>query len=131
MKGEKFFKGLFLVAGLYDFILGAVFFLFYARIYEHFGITLPNHPEYVQAPALFIVILGIMLFYVFKDMHRNIDMVKIAGLSKIAYSGLAFYHQQGTGLPAVFMVFAWCDLLFLALFVTFLVKAKGQNKPAD
>jgi hypothetical protein len=127
MTGERFFKWLFLVAGVYDFVLGALFFLFYVAIYEHFGITLPNHPEYVQAPAAFIVILGIMLFYVFKDMYRNVDMVKIAALSKLAYSGLALYYQQATGLPAVFMVFAWCDLIFLGLFITFLVKVKGRN----
>jgi hypothetical protein len=124
MKAEGFFRWMFLVGALYDSVLGVVFFFFYVNIYEYFGITLPNHPEYVQAPAAFIVILGIMLFYVFKDMLRNRDMVKIAALSKLAYSALAFYHQQATGLPSVFMVFAWCDLVFLGLFVAFLAKTR-------
>ena len=124
MKKESFYKGLFLVAGLYDFILGAIFFFFYVPLYEHFGITLPNHPEYVQAPALFIVILGIMFFYVYRNMYKNVDMVKIGILSKAAYSGLAFYHHLFTSLPVIFVVFAWFDLAFLILFVMFLRSAR-------
>lgn len=126
MKGERFFRGVFLFGGLYDFLLGGFFFFFYIRIYQHFGITLPNHPEYVQAPAAFIVILGIMQFYVFKNMYRNVDMVKIAALSKLAYSGLAFYHQNTTGLPNIFMVFAWCDLAFLSVFMAFLFQSRNR-----
>ncbi len=120
MNKEPFYKGLFLVAGLYDLILGTIFFFFYVPLYGYFGITLPNHPEYVQAPALFIVILGIMFFYIYKNMYKNVDMVKIGILSKAAYSGLAFYHYLFTSLPAIFVVFAWFDLAFLILFVMFL-----------
>ena len=128
MNKESLYKGLFLVAGLYDFILGAFFFFFYVSIYGYFGITLPNHPEYVQAPALFIVILGIMFFYIYRNMYKNVDMVKIGILSKAAYSGLAFYHHLATSLPVVFVVFAWFDLAFLILFVTFLRFAKVSGK---
>lgn len=128
MNKESLYKGLFLVAGLYDFVLGAIFFFFYVSLYEHFGITLPNHPEYVQAPALFIVILGIMFFYVYRSMYKNVDMVKIGILSKAAYSGLAFYHYLFTSLPVVFMIFAWFDLAFLVLFVMFLSFARVAGK---
>ncbi len=128
MKRESLYRGLFLVAGLYDFILGLVFFFFYIWLYGHFGITLPNHPEYVQAPALFIVILGVMFFYVYRNMYKNVDMVKIGILSKAAYSGLAFYHYHFTSLPVIFVVFAWFDLAFLVLFVMFLrfVRVSGK-----
>lgn len=120
MRKESLYKSLFLVAGLYDFILGLIFFLFYVSIYKYFGITLPNHPEYVQAPALFIAILGIMFFYVYRNMYKNVDMVKIGILSKAAYSGLAFYHYFFTSLPVIFVIFAWFDLAFLILFVFFI-----------
>jgi hypothetical protein len=127
VSGESFFRRLFLVAGLYDLILGATFFFFYPRIYNYFGITLPNHPEYVQAPALFIVILGIMFFYIYRNMTKNVDMVKIGILSKAAYSGLAFYHYHFTSLPVIFVIFAWFDLAFLVLFVLYLRQSKASK----
>jgi hypothetical protein len=128
MNKESFYKGLFLVAGLYDVVLGTTFFLFYVRLYGYFGITLPNHPEYVHAPSLFIVILGVMFFYIYKNMYKNVDMVKIGILSKAAYSGLAFYHYVFTSLPVIFVVFAWFDLAFLILFVMFLRFAMVSGK---
>lgn len=128
MKMEKFYKGLFLVAGLYDFILGLMFFLFYIQIYNFFGINLPNHPEYIQAPAIFIVVLGVMFFYVFKNMYRNADLVKVGALSKIAYSGLTFYHYYFADLHWIFALFAWFDILFLILFILFLYQAKKAGK---
>ena len=128
MKMEKFYKGLFLIAGLYDFILGVLFFLCYVQIYNFFGIDLPSHPEYIQAPAIFIVILGIMFFYVFKNMYRNADLVKVGALSKIAYSGLTFYHYFLTELHWIFVFFAWCDVVFLILFILFLYHAKKAGK---
>lgn len=131
MNREKLYRGLFFVAGLYDVVLGAFFFLFYVQTYNYFGITLPNHPEYVQAPALFIVILGVMFFYVYKRMYRNIDLVKVGILAKIAYSGLAFYHYYFTYLPGVFMIFAWCDLIFMILFILFLRHAKTSGNAAQ
>ncbi len=128
MKGEKFYRGMFLIASLYDFILGILFFLFYKQIYKIFDITLPHHPEYIQSPALFIAILGVMLFYVYKDMYRNVDMVKIGILSKIGYAGLSFYHYIFTGPHWVFALFAWCDLVFLVLFILFLYNLKRTKK---
>jgi hypothetical protein len=128
MSKESLYKRLFLVAGLYDFVLGAIFFFFYVSLYGYLGITLPNHPEYVQAPALFIVILGIMFFYIYRNMYKNVDMVKIGILSKAAYSGLAFYHYLFTSLPVIFVVFAWFDLAFLILFVMFLRFARVSGK---
>ena len=128
MNKEAKYRGLFLVAGLYDLVLGAIFFLFYVPLYGYFGITLPNHPEYVQAPALFIVILGIMFFYIYRNMYKNVDMVKIGILSKATYSGLAFYHYYLTSLPVIFVVFAWFDLAFLILFVMFLRFARLSGK---
>jgi hypothetical protein len=35
---------------------------------------------------------------------------------KTGYSGLAFYYQLTTGVPDMWIPWAWADLVFLALF---------------
>jgi hypothetical protein len=42
----RWIRPLFIVAALYDFVLGAAYFFFYPSFYAHFGIELPNHPGY-------------------------------------------------------------------------------------
>jgi len=36
---------------------------------------------------------------------------------KAAYSGTVFWHQMTTGIPPMWVWFAWFDLVFLVLFV--------------
>ena len=41
-------KPLFIVASLYDLLLGIAALLFFKPLYNWLGITLPNHDGYVQ-----------------------------------------------------------------------------------
>lgn len=41
-------KPLFIVAALYDLLLGITALLFFKPLYNWLGITLPNHDGYVQ-----------------------------------------------------------------------------------
>ena len=115
-----YYRKFFLFAAIYDGLLGLVFFLFYPRIYAWFGITLPNHPGYVQLPALFIAIMGLADYYVYRDMMRNRDIVKIRILMKLAYSLSCFYHYFFGSLPTLWVNIAVFNFVFLAPYVLFL-----------
>lgn len=116
----RFYRQFFLFAAIYDGLLGLVFFLFYPRIYTLFGITPPNHPGYVQLPALFIAIMGLADYYVYRDMIRNRDLVKIRILMKLAYSLSCFYHFFFGSLPSLWVNIAVFNVVFIAPYVLFL-----------
>ena len=58
MQNRAFFRGFFLVAALYDLILGVAFFFLYPWVYGLFGIALPTEPAYLHVAAAFVFTLG-------------------------------------------------------------------------
>lgn len=119
------FKALFLVAALYDAILGAAFFFLYRPIYRMLGAELPPNPAYLHLSAGFVFVQGIMYWFVFRDMLRNTDLVKVGIVYKLIYTGVVFYYLAIGQLPhATFAWFAVCDVLFIAGFARFLALAR-------
>jgi len=125
-KGNKdnFFKGLFLIASIYDFILGFLFFFFYGVIFNYFNIPIPDYPMYLQMAAAFVIAMGVGYYFIYRNMYRNIDLVKLGIVYKIVYSGLTSYFYLINLAHVVFFYFAAIDFIFLVMFVWFLVYAK-------
>jgi hypothetical protein len=122
---------LFVVAGIYDFVLGLVYLLAYKPIYERLGIALPNHPGYVQLNAIFIVIFGLGFLLVARSPERNRDIIKLGVLLKLAYSGLVLTYYFLGNMPAMWVLWAVADLLFLLAFLAalrVLPAAAGQGR---
>ncbi|MCJ7712294.1 MAG: hypothetical protein MUQ32_15855 [Chloroflexi bacterium] len=114
----------FLVAAVYDIVLGIAFFFFATRIFEWLGMAAPPHISYFQLPAVFVFVQGVSYLFVWADPLRNLGLVKVGVLYKAGYAGLAAYYLVTDQIPAVF--FAWFglfDLLFLIGFVWFLRRA--------
>ena len=121
----NFFKALFLVAALYDAILGALFFLLYGPIFDLFEIALPNNTSYIHLTAGFIFVQGVGYWFVYRNMLRNIDLVKVGVIYKGIYTLVAVYYLvTGELLSAIFAWFAVLDVLFLLGFVRFLMLAR-------
>jgi len=59
---SKWVKPLFIVAGLYDGILGLAFLMVPLQIFDMYGVTPPNHLAYIQFPALLLVVFAVMFF---------------------------------------------------------------------
>ena len=128
MSKDGFFEVVFLVASIYDFVLGFLFFLFYKPIYAFFNITLPVYPMYLQMAAGFVFAMGVAYYFVYKNMYRNMDLVKLGVVYKAVYGGLASYFYFADLANVVFFWFAILDLVFLLLFVWFLVYAKKDGR---
>jgi len=127
-KQDKFFRVLFLIAAIYDFILGVVFFLFYEQIFSIFNITLPVYPMYLQMAAAFIIAMGVGYYFIFLNMYRNIDLVKLGVVYKLVYSGLTAYFYFKNLANVIFFWFAMLDAIFLALFIWFLIYASKDKR---
>ena len=129
MKALGFYKKLFCAAAVYDGVLGLSFFLFYTRIYEWFSITPPNHPGYVQLPALFIAIMGVADGCIVQDPVRNRDLVMIRLLMKLAFSLLCFYHYFFRELPTMWVMIAVFNLVFIVPYSLFLRQVQADVLP--
>ena len=125
---DPFFKGLFLVAAVYDLVLGLLFFFFYRTVYAFFNITLPPYPMYLQMAAAFVMAMGVGYYFVYRNLYRNIDLVKLGIVYKIVYAGLTSYFYFSDLAHVTFFYFAVLDGLFAALFVWFLLYAKKDAR---
>lgn len=113
----KTIKMLFIISALYDFILGVVFLIGFKQIYNYFSITLPNHDGYVQFGAALVTIFGVGFWFVAQDPQRNRDIIKMGILLKLSYAGVVFCHAAFGNLPAIWLPFAWFDVIFLIFFI--------------
>jgi hypothetical protein len=111
----------FLVAALYDIILGLAFFLLYNPLFSALGIALPNNTSYIHLTAAFVFTQGLGYWFVYEDPSTNLGIVKLGIVYKAVFAGLGFYYFAiGQLLHPVFLIFAVADLLFLAGFWLFL-----------
>lgn len=110
-------KPLFVVAAIYDAVLGVAFLFFSGTLFQSFGVEPPNHPAYVQFPALLLLIFAAMFFRVSSNPTGNRELILYGVALKIAYSGVTFWHQAFGGVPFMWLPWAWADSVFLVLFL--------------
>ena len=110
-------RGLFLIAALYDGVLGLIFLFQPGLAFELFEVVPPNHFGYVQFPAILLLIFAAMFLRVARDPMPNRFIMLYGVALKTGYSGLVFYYLLTAGVPAMWVPWAWADLVFLVLFV--------------
>ncbi len=107
---------LFLVAALYDGILGIAFLIAAPSLFEWVGITPPNHFGYVHFPAALLIVFALMFLAIARNPVANLSFVPYGILLKVSYCAVAFFHWFAAGIPFIWKPFAIADLVFLALF---------------
>lgn len=116
MVNMKMTKQLFLIAALYDALLGLIFFFGHEGVFAFFEVAPPNHPAYVKFPALLLVVFGIMFLQIATDPVRFRALIPYGIALKASYAGLAFWYQFTMGIPFMWVPWAWFDLAFLVAF---------------
>jgi hypothetical protein len=120
-------RSFFLIAALYDMILGAAFFFLYGPLFEMLGVALPNNTSYIHLTAAYVFVQGLGYWFVFQDPADNRSIIKVGAVYKFAFSALALYYTViGQLLHPVFLVFGLLDLLFLIGFIMFLRLPREQ-----
>lgn len=79
---------LFLLAGIYDGLLGVVFLFWTARVFEYFAIVPPNHLGYVQFGACLLLVFAIMFFSIAALPAANRNLIPYGILLKASYCGV-------------------------------------------
>jgi hypothetical protein len=123
-------RAFFLVAALYDILLGAAFLVFGEQVLAAIGMELPPHIAYIQLAAVFVFVQGLSYLLVFFDPPGNLGLVRIGVAYKAGYAGLALWYLVLGILPSVFFIpWAIVDVLFMVGFVLFL-RAAGRSRLA-
>lgn len=115
-------KILFLVSGLYDLLIGAVFLLFGPQLFTAAGIAAPNHWGYLQFAALELMIFGIMFLVVSRDPAAQHISIVYGLLLKASYVGLTGFYWAKGECPVLFQPFVVIDAI---MFVLFLMAYRG------
>jgi len=113
----KWIRPLFVVAAAYDILLGLIFLLAFRQIYAAFGVTLPNHDAYVLFGAALVAVFGIGFYFVSRDPERNRDIIKLGVLLKLSYAGIVLAYHFRHQIPAMWVPFAYIDLVFMIAFL--------------
>ncbi len=117
MEVPKWIKPFFMVAGLYDGVLGLLFLAIPYKLFILTNVPPPNHIGYIQFPALLLVIFGIMFLNIARSPVANRNLIFYGILLKMSYSGVVLSHWMLGVMPIMWVVFAIFDLIFLVLFV--------------
>ena len=107
---------LFLIAGVYDFVIGLAFLLFGPQIFAAANVPPPNHWGYIQFAALLLIVFGMMFFAVARDPVANRNFIPFGMLLKLSYVGIVGYYWSTTGCPMLFKPFAVIDAVMFILF---------------
>jgi hypothetical protein len=106
------------VCAIYDIALGLLFLLAYRPIFGQFGVTLPNHPAYIQFGAAMVAVIGVGFWYVALAPERNRDILKLGLLVKVAYTVIVFGYALKGQMPAMWLPMGVVDLImFLGIVV--------------
>ncbi|HLA86195.1 MAG TPA: hypothetical protein VJL29_15515 [Thermoguttaceae bacterium] len=116
MKTRTVISAVFGASTIYDGVLGLAFLFAAPPLFEWCGVTPPNHFGYVQFPSALLVIFALMFAAIARDPMANRNLMPYGILLKLAYSGIVFYYWFTIGIPTMWKPFAFCDLVFMALF---------------
>ena len=117
---EKYYRSLFAIAAVYDVLLGITFTFFPARAFDALGIgeKLPVFGGYLTLLGAFVFVIGIAYFLIASgDLRRNLDLILIGTLYKLAYCVTAFYYWLTGNIPHIIFValFGVADAVFFVL----------------
>ena len=117
MNVQKWVKFLFIVAGVYDGVLGILFLTAPIQLFNAANVTPPNHIGYVQFPGMLLIVFAIMFFKIAKNPMANRDLILYGILLKFSYCSVVFSHWFLDSIPSIWVLFAFLDLGFLIAFV--------------
>ncbi len=109
-------RPLFVIAGIYDLVLGIAFVFFPGSVFGLFDVAEPDYLGYVQFPGLLLFVFAAMFFRIARDPGLYRFMIWYGVGLKASYSAVAFSYYFGAELPWMWMPVAVIDVVFLVLF---------------
>ena len=128
MTRSHYYRSLFLIGAIWNWIVAPVFFFAYKPILEHFEMKPLQYGLPFQLAMAFVFVYGIAYYYVYRDPVRNRDCAKLGIYSKtLVFILLTCYWIVGE-IVFTLVVPGIVDLIFAALFLEFLIHSKPYPK---
>jgi hypothetical protein len=103
--------------GCIEFLIGGLFIFSADQVYQFFQLgTVPAY-QYLQLPALLIMVFGIMMLNVARRPKQNQNLIFYINLFKISFIGVVVYNYLTKGLPWLWLAFVGFDLVYLVGFL--------------
>ena len=129
-KTERFYKSAFLVGALWNVAGGVFVIVFTGWIFKLSNLTPPDPPNYYQSWIALFMTFGVGYYLAYRDMYLNKNIILIGLIGKVAFAvdfiiNMLIYRGQ---IPAFFWIPTIGDLVFAAIFASFLIFVRKQGK---
>ena len=128
MDKEKYYKWLFIVGAVFNWIISVSLFigsLAIPEIYALFGTTYPPTLFFLHALFGLIFVYGIGYFIVGQDIHKNRGCVWLGIFSKLSFFAFCVIYFLLGDLTFIIVVFGSFDLVFACLFIEYIINYKN------
>ena len=117
MKSTSLFTVLFVIAALFDGVLGFAFLFAAPALFETLGLPPLANWGYLHFSAALLLVFALMFVAIARAPIANRNLIPYGMLLKVAFCSVALYHWATQGVEDVWKQIAFIDLAFLALFV--------------
>ncbi len=107
---------LFVIAALYDGVLGFLFALAPGYPFHLFDVTPPNHMGYVRFPACLLLIFALMFLQIAMNPVKFRHLIIYGILLKLSYCGVSLAYWAKSGIPGMWKPFTITDFVMAVLF---------------
>ena len=125
MTKNKYYKGLFLVGAIWNWVIASTFFFAYKPIIKSLGMTPLQYALPLQLAMALVFVYGIAYFYVYKNPVRNRDCAKLGVYSKTMVFVLLIYYWAVGEVVFDLVIPGIVDLVFAVLYLEFLLRFKS------
>jgi hypothetical protein len=124
MDRKLYYKRLFFIGAIWNWVAGLLFFFWSDPIYSFFNMKAINYPGVMQLAMALVFVFGIGYYWVSKDISMNHDIVKLGIIAKTLVFLVFSYHTLIGNMPPQLGLSGVVDLIFAVLFLEFLMKMR-------
>ncbi len=124
MKKEGFYRKLFLIAALWNWVAGVPFLFFYGPILQMLGENVPEPPLYLLITAVLLVLFGWGFYLVYLNLEKNRDFVKMGAIGKLLVFSIALAFAIKGDIQWASMGLFFVDPVFAVFFIEFLYSTR-------
>lgn len=117
MRKSKTVSVIFIVAAIYEGLLGLAFLFMAGLMFRWADITPPNHLGYVQFPGALLIIFALMFLSIADNPGEKRKLIPYGIMLKMAYVFIVGWHWLTDSVPTMWLIFAGIDAVFAVAFI--------------
>jgi len=126
-KKTGYYKTLFLISAIWNWLVSIPFFFFYDKIFSALKMLPLDYPVIIKLLMSLVFIFGLGYYWTSKNMSKNIPVIKMGTAGKIFIFLILYYYCVITkDIPIIFITPGIVDLIFAILFIEFLAHADSH-----